>query len=112
MPGRTRSGILSAIACFRQLQKSGVSVAEVTLSETPQPSYSYQQMSDKQVFAAIIGGFVSAVLGGLLIIPITLLAHADGGDDGWGLIWWMLMIVSGVVGFVFAAKWARTHINE
>jgi hypothetical protein len=26
-------------------------------------------MSDRQVFAAIIGGFASAILGGLLIVP-------------------------------------------
>jgi len=68
-------------------------------------------MSDKQVFAAIIGGFVSAVLGGLLIVPIMQLAHADGGDDGWGLMWSMLMIFFGIVGFAFTAKWTRRHVS-
>lgn len=69
-------------------------------------------MSDKQVFTAIIGGLLSAVLGGLLVVPIMLLARAtDGGDDGWGLLWIALMIVSGIVGFALSAKWARTHIS-
>lgn len=67
-------------------------------------------MSDKQVFAAMVGGLVSAVLGGLLIVPVMLLAHADGGDDGWGAMWCVLMIVSGVVGFAFTAKWAHQHV--
>jgi hypothetical protein len=53
-------------------------------------------MSDKQVFAAIIGGFISAVTGGLLAVPVTLLAHTDGGDDGWGIVWWGFMIVFGI----------------
>jgi len=70
-----------------------------------------QQVSDKQVFTAIIGGFVSAVLGGVLIVPVMLLAHADGGDDGWGMMLWALMIVSGILGFAFTAKWARQHVS-
>jgi hypothetical protein len=69
-------------------------------------------MSDKQVFLAIIGGILSALVGGLLIVPITLLAHADGGDDGWGLLWIGLMILSGIAGLIVSAKWARRHISE
>jgi len=70
-------------------------------------------MSDKQVFIAIIGGTVSALLGGLLIIPVQLLAgHVDGGDDGWGFLWIGLMVLFGVVGFVFSAKWAIRHCKE
>jgi hypothetical protein len=69
-------------------------------------------MSDKQVFAAIVGGILSALLDGLLIVPITLIAHADGGDDGWGLLWIGLMILSGIAGLIGWAKWARRHINE
>lgn len=69
-------------------------------------------MSDKQVFAAMIGGLISAVLGGLLVVPIMLLAHAnDGGDDGWGLLWIVLMILSGIAGFALSAKWARAHVS-
>ena len=70
-------------------------------------------MGDKQVFLSIMGGALSAVLGGLLIIPIQVIAHAkDGGDDlGWGLLWILLMILSGIVGFVLTAKWLRTREN-
>jgi hypothetical protein len=69
-------------------------------------------MNDKQVFAAIVGGFVSACFGGLLVVPIMFLAHAnDGGDDGWGLLWILLLILSGIVGFAFSAKWARVNIS-
>jgi MFS family permease len=69
-------------------------------------------MSDNQVFLSIIGGALSAVLGGLLIIPIRVIAHAnDGGDDGWGLLWIVLMILAGIVGFVLTAKWLRTREN-
>ena len=69
-------------------------------------------MSDKQVFVAIIGGILSALVGGLLIVPIMLLAHPDGGDDGWGMLWIGLMILSGTAGLIASAKWARRHINE
>jgi len=69
-------------------------------------------MSDRQVFVAIIGGILSALVGGLLILPVTLLAHADNGDDGWGLLWIGLMILSGIAGLIASAKWARAHINE
>jgi len=69
-------------------------------------------MTDKQVFAAIIGGILSALVGGLLIIPIQLIyeatgRHVDGGDDGWGFIWIALSILSGIAGLVFSARWAR-----
>jgi hypothetical protein len=69
-------------------------------------------MSDKQVFVAIIGAILSALVGGLLIVPIMLLAHPDGGDDGWGMLWIGLMILSGTAGLIAWAKWARRHINE
>jgi hypothetical protein len=74
-------------------------------------------MSDKQVFAAIIGGIVFAVLGGLLIIPIQLLVRlsggrVDAGDDGWGLIWIALMALSGIVGVFISAKWARKRYRD
>lgn len=69
-------------------------------------------MTDKQVFAAIVGGILSAIGGGQLIIPIQLIyestgRHLDGGDDGWGFLWIALSIPSGIIGLVFSAKWAR-----
>jgi hypothetical protein len=85
--------------------------ARVTLSRGLQAS-KICTMSDKQVFVAIVGGLLSALLGGLLIVPITLLAQTDGGDDGWGLLWIVLMIVSGVTGLIGSAKWARKHISD
>jgi hypothetical protein len=66
-------------------------------------------MNEKQIFVGIVGGLVFAFLGGLLVIPIQWLAHAnDGGDDlGWGLLWIVLMAASGICGFLFTAKRAR-----
>jgi hypothetical protein len=44
---------------------------------------------------------------------MMLLANADGGDDGWGLMWWLLMIVFGIVGFyVHGQVGACTHSVE
>lgn len=60
-------------------------------------------MTDKQAFAAIVGGILSSILGGfILIIPIQLIyeatgRHIDGGDDGWGFLWIALSILSGIV---------------
>jgi hypothetical protein len=70
-------------------------------------------MTDKQVFAAIVGGILSSILGGfILIIPIQLIyeatgRHIDGGNDGWGVLWIALSILSGIVGLIISAKWAR-----
>jgi hypothetical protein len=70
-------------------------------------------MTDKQAFVTIIGGILSAILGGaLLIILIQLIYEAtgrriDGGDDGWGFLWLALSILSGILGLIFSAKWAR-----
>lgn len=74
-------------------------------------------MSDKQTFAAILGGLIFALLGGLLIVPIQLAVqlsggHVDGGDDGWGLWWVLLMILSGIVGLILSAKWARKRYSD
>jgi hypothetical protein len=71
-------------------------------------------MSDKEVFIAMIVGVVSAIAGGLLIVPIQLLiGHVDGGDDlGWGFLWICLMIVSGITGFVFSARRAVRRRKE
>jgi len=74
-------------------------------------------MTDKQAFAAIVGGILSALVGGLLIIPIQLIyeatgRHVGGGDDGWGFLWWILMVLSGIIGFVFSAKWARKRFPD
>jgi hypothetical protein len=44
---------------------------------------------------------VSALLGGFLVAPIMLLVHADDGGVGWGLLWILLMLLSGVVAPLF-----------
>ena len=63
------------------------------------------------MFATILGGIVSALLGGFLVAPVMLLVHADDGGDGWGLLWILLMILSGIVGAAFSARWwVRRHI--
>jgi hypothetical protein len=69
-------------------------------------------MSDKQVFLTIIGGLLFALVGGvLLFIPVGLLQR-DGGDDGFGLMWVCLSLLSGVVGLVLSSKWVRKHYPE
>jgi hypothetical protein len=71
-------------------------------------------MNEKQIFISIVGGITFAFLGGLLVIPIQWLARAtDGGDDlGWGLLWVILMSVSGICGFLLTAKWARKRYPD
>lgn len=69
-------------------------------------------MSDKQVLITIAGGFLFALVGGvLLFIPVGLFQR-DGGDDGFGMLWIFLSVLSGVVGLVLSAKWARKHYPE
>jgi hypothetical protein len=69
-------------------------------------------MSEKQVFITIVGGFLFALVGGvLLLIPIGLFQR-DGGDDGFGMMWIFLSVVSGIVGLVLSAKRARKHYPE
>jgi MFS family permease len=68
-------------------------------------------MDVKHVFAAMLGGIVSALLGGFLVAPLMLLVHADDGGVGWRLLWILLMLLSGVVGAAFSARWwARRHL--
>jgi hypothetical protein len=68
-------------------------------------------MGVKHVFAATVGGIVSALLGGSFVAPVMLLVHADDGGVGWGLLWILLMILSGIVGAAFSARWwARRHM--
>jgi hypothetical protein len=75
-------------------------------------------MTDKQVFVTILGGILSAILGGaLLIILIQLIyeatgRHIDGGDDGWGFLWLALSILSGIFGLILSAKWARKRFPD
>ena len=70
-------------------------------------------MTDKQVFATILGGILSAIVGGLLLITLLQLIyeatgrHIDGGDDGWGFLWIALSILSGILGLILSAKLAR-----
>jgi hypothetical protein len=47
----------------------------------------------------------------LFFVPIGLLQH-DAGDDGFGLLWVLLSVLSGVVGLVLSAKWVRKHYEE
>jgi len=69
-------------------------------------------MSDKQTLITIVGGFLFALVGGvLLFIPIGLLQR-DGGDDGFALMWIFLSALSGAIGLVFSGKWARKHYPE
>jgi hypothetical protein len=69
-------------------------------------------MSDKQVFISIIGGFLFALVGAVVFsIPIGLLQH-DAGDDGFPMMWIFLSLLSGIVGLVLSAKWARRHYPE
>ena len=76
-------------------------------------------MSDKQVFAVLIGSLISALIGGLfllaaiqLVVVFVFGGHIDGGDDGWGMIWILLTILSGIVGFVLSTKWARKRYSD
>lgn len=75
-------------------------------------------MSDKQAFATILGAILSALVGGALLITLVQLIyqatgrHIDGGDDGWGLLWLALSILSGILGLVFSAKWARKRFPD
>ena len=68
-------------------------------------------MDLRHVFAATLGGIASALLGGFLVAPVMLLVHADDGGVGSGLLWVLLMLLSGVVGAAFSARWwARRHL--
>lgn len=68
-------------------------------------------MGVKHIFAATLGGIVSALLGGFLVAPVMLLVHADDGSVGSALLWVLLMLLSGVVGAAFSARWwARRHL--
>jgi len=75
-------------------------------------------MNDKQLVATLVGGLAFAVLGGLLLIllmqavVVALGGHVDAGDDGWGLLWLILMVLSGVAGAVIFARWARNRYPD
>ncbi|HXJ04553.1 MAG TPA: hypothetical protein VNH65_05610 [Candidatus Acidoferrum sp.] len=75
-------------------------------------------MTDKQAFAAILGGILSAIIGAALLITLLQLIyeatgrHIDGGDDGWGFLWLALSILSGILGLVFSAKWAAKRFPD
>ena len=75
-------------------------------------------MNDRQLAATLVGGLVFAVVGGLLLtflvqaIVVMFGGHVDGGDDGWGILWLILMVVSGVAGSVISVKWARKRYPD
>ena len=87
-------------------------------SDAKIPEIGASAITDKQIFARIMAGIVAAILGGLLVIPIQFIYSAathrgvDGGDDGWAVLWIVLMVVSGIAGFVFSANWARKRYPE
>jgi len=75
-------------------------------------------MNDRVVLAAIIGGIGFALVGGLLLIYSVQLivyvssGHVDGGDDGWGILWLLLTIISGLAGSIASAQWARKRHSD
>ena len=75
-------------------------------------------MNDKQLAVTLIGAFIFAVVGGLLLvfliqaIVVVFGGHVDGGDDGWGILWLIFMALSGVVGSLVSAKWARRRYGD
>ena len=70
-------------------------------------------MNDKQVIATLVGGVLFAVLAGLVLIQSdVVLVHVDAGDDGWGIIWLILTVLSGIAGLVISAKWARKRYSD
>jgi drug/metabolite transporter (DMT)-like permease len=69
-------------------------------------------MSDEQALITIVGGFLFALAGGVLLsIPIGFLQR-DGVDDSFALIWIFLSALSDAIGLVLSAKWARKHHPE
>ena len=70
-------------------------------------------MTDKQAFVAILGGTLSAIPGGALLILLTRLIdeatdhRADGGADRLGSIRLAPSLLSGILGLILSAKWAR-----
>jgi hypothetical protein len=69
-------------------------------------------MNEKQAFLTILGGMIFAVFGGvLLFVPIGLLQR-DGGDDGFGMLWISLSVLSGIVGLFLSARWVRKRYRD
>ena len=67
-------------------------------------------MNDRQAFAVLIGSLIFALVGGLLLLAAIQLVvvyvfggHIDGGDDGWGTIWILLTVLSGIMGFTLSS---------
>jgi len=70
-------------------------------------------MNDKQVFLTILGGMIFAVFGGLLLFaPISLWLQHDAGDDGFGMLWILLSVLSGIVGLFLSARWVRKRYRD
>jgi hypothetical protein len=75
-------------------------------------------MSDRQAFVTILGGIVSALFGGSLLLALIQFlvpiwgGHVDGDDDGWGLLWMLFMALTGILGAFLSAKWARKRYSD
>jgi hypothetical protein len=69
-------------------------------------------MNDKQVFLTILGGMIFAVFGGVLLFLPTGLLQRDGGDDGFGMLWILLSVLSGIVGLFLSARWVRKRYRD
>jgi hypothetical protein len=75
-------------------------------------------MNDKQLAATLLGGLVFAIAGGLLLIfliqgaVVLFGGHVDAGDDGWGILWLILMVLAGTAGLVISAGWARKRYGN
>jgi hypothetical protein len=76
-------------------------------------------MNDKQTAVVIIGAITSAIFGGLLLLALiqsvisVFIGHIDSGDDiGWGLLWILFTVMSGIVGAILSGKWARKRYSD
>ncbi len=70
-------------------------------------------MNDKQVLLTILGGMIFAVFGGLLLFaPVSIWFQHDGGDDGFGILWILLSVLSGIAGLFLSARWVRKRYRD
>jgi len=69
-------------------------------------------MNDKQVFLTILGGMIFLWLEACcFFLPFGLLQRG-GGDDGFGMLWILLSVLSGIVGIFLSARWVRKRYRD